>query len=655
MGSNETDRFAAYAMGLLILSILAWAVLAPWQSPWAVDERSWLEMIEGVARHGLPCTTNGPVDQFPELQARWNLARDGKLWGNYPPAFAYVAAPSYILGGANGVIKMNICILAGIALGVFFAGKKLYGKAMWASAAAWVTVVATPIPAMAVLISPYPFVVACITWSMVLTLRSLGAQGRCSDAVAAGCVAGIAAASHGIALPWLLFLIGAHFVSSSMLRRLASRYSAAPRRVSSILVAVGALPPIVCVALLNHVRFDSFNPFSVGPCVWRGCSTPLYRTQDPMTIAPCVLWAAITLTLLCVAKSRFPRWILPAAIFSVVIAVAIPVLRNTIVEVTDLLAALLVDANFANLLMAPDIYYKSEDGVGIFFGPYVVKAAFQGSPVLLLAISAPFRSTLDRKALFILIGGAVATLAGVTVRGLLHTGPHTVGYPFIFFRYAVPAMPFLVLLAVSEFRILPWKARHLFFGFAIVVLLTAWFSMESGDNSMIRRLVLLYLPVVIGFAAIIAVASARRAAGVQIAAVLNVILVVALSVAVCCGHDTAAVCRILSSNDDRVRSIAAVAPSRFALVGYPREIDPAVALRESFDLQYADLFESRGTESIDALVHWWLDEPRTVFYLAPPEGGVPSEFDRLYLDPVAACPGVYEVAQLRKPGKAHPR
>ena len=69
-------------MAPLLVVILAGAFRAPWSSVATVDERTYLEMAGGIQQTGLPLVDNGPVDRFPALQARWNLFRDGRLWGS---------------------------------------------------------------------------------------------------------------------------------------------------------------------------------------------------------------------------------------------------------------------------------------------------------------------------------------------------------------------------------------------------------------------------------------------------------------------------------------------------------------------------------------------------------------------------------------------
>jgi hypothetical protein len=73
-------------------------------------------------------------------------------------------------------------------------------------------------------------------------------------------------------------------------------------------------------------------------------------------------------------------------------------------------------------------------------------------------------------------------------------------------------------------------------------------------------------------------------------------------------------------HDARVDAVAARVPQRFALVGWPREIDTPLALRASRDVEYADLWENEDplhSERIGSLFDYWTADGRPIFALLP--------------------------------------
>jgi hypothetical protein len=106
------DRLAIALLLLapLLVFTLYGPVFIPSHSCPVFDGRTYIEMIRGVSDHGLPYLANGPAADFPELRARWNSVHDGRLWGMYPPFFAYAAFPFFRIAWLTGSrISMGSC------------------------------------------------------------------------------------------------------------------------------------------------------------------------------------------------------------------------------------------------------------------------------------------------------------------------------------------------------------------------------------------------------------------------------------------------------------------------------------------------------------------------------------------------------------------
>src|SRR5262249_32871113 len=126
--------------------------------------RTYLEMIQGIARTGVPRVENGPVQQFPELRAAWNVYHAGQLWGSLPPVYTYVAAPVFRLGGVRALVKMNVLLVGVLALGTFAVGRRLTGQARSGVIAAFALLISAPGWTHAWTTSPYPLACALLAW-----------------------------------------------------------------------------------------------------------------------------------------------------------------------------------------------------------------------------------------------------------------------------------------------------------------------------------------------------------------------------------------------------------------------------------------------------------------------------------------------------------
>ena len=389
----------------LLLLILWGALASTWRAPWAVDEQTYTEMIIGISRHGLPYTFNGSPERFPEQEARWNRAHEGRLWGVYPPLFPYLATPSYLLGGLRSVVKFNISLLALLALAVFFLGRRLTGSPLLGTASAYLTVLGTPVAAYAGLTSSFPLVTTAIAWTALLAVASLDAPRSTARliALATGFVGGLAVGTHLLAAPVVAVLILRLFLPSSDAPDAnapdASQHPTSPSiflpQRQSLLrgfyALLGASGPLFAVAYLNHLRFGSWNPISYGPCIWKSCSSMHLAKQSLGAIA--AFWAPLGVFLIVGGLIAFflrrrLSLVIGVGVLGLGAVVAIPALRIPLREFGHVGLALLVDVRFVD--MRHQLLRYANDGVGVLFGPYVIKAAIQSAPFLGLAFVAPF-------------------------------------------------------------------------------------------------------------------------------------------------------------------------------------------------------------------------------------------------------------------------
>ena len=156
------ERVALLLLAPLLLFTLYGPVFIPSHGCPGVDGRTYIEMIRGVSDHGLPYLANGPAADFPELRARWNGVHDGRLWGTYPPLFAYAAFPSFRLAGLTGVSYFNGLVLAILVLGCFALGRRYTRDPILGTATAYVAVASTAASSIALDISAYVLAITLV-------------------------------------------------------------------------------------------------------------------------------------------------------------------------------------------------------------------------------------------------------------------------------------------------------------------------------------------------------------------------------------------------------------------------------------------------------------------------------------------------------------
>src|SRR5207237_2098728 len=106
--ANVTRSITAIAIALLVL-VLTVTLLSRWRAVNAVDNRTYVEMVAGVRDHGLPYHTSSIADAVPPSE--FNIADHGKLWGEYPPLFPFLAAPALALGGLSFIYREVVLTL----------------------------------------------------------------------------------------------------------------------------------------------------------------------------------------------------------------------------------------------------------------------------------------------------------------------------------------------------------------------------------------------------------------------------------------------------------------------------------------------------------------------------------------------------------------
>jgi hypothetical protein len=622
------DRAALLWLAALLLFVLAAALVVPWSGVWNVDNRTYAEMTDGVVRHGLPYTTNGDFERFREARAPFEQPAHGKLWGEYPPLFAYVAAPALALGGMPWVYKLNVVLIGAIAVATFALGRRVWGDARVGAAAATVVVLSSPVWSASIETFAQPLVgllVTLATWAAVGVVDAAELRAR-RLAVAAGIMGGAAVAAHLLAFPMMLVLVaGLALVPGPVGRRSMTR---------AALALGGLCAPLLPMAALNAYRFGSPNPVSYGPCVWDNCKMNLGSEVTAAAMigwaGPGLAWIAATAAALFLARRSRRALLLTAG---VAIAVLLPpwIVRDRTLALARTLYGYAIDmSNLDVLVRDKDFTWfgPAPDGLGnLHVGPdgrlesgTALKALLQCAPVLGLAPLVRFARTGPPARALLCVLPALGLAAGLSLNARFPGGA-ALGWPYLFPRYTAPAVPMLAVLAVGAARALPWKRWHAAVAVAVAIAGLVYFLPRQDDAPWLRRLLELRGTLLLSAAAIGAVVVARRRKAFGGAASLTVAAAVGAGVAVSLGVDARILAGDMNHIERRVRRFAVVAPERFALAGWGPDTDPILALRASRDVEYLDLTESRDDwrnfrEAMDV----WARDGRPIFGVFPTGG-----------------------------------
>lgn len=579
------------------LAVAAWWV--PWRSLISCDCRTYLEMIRGVAEHGLPYTQNGPAAEFPELRARWNTLVGDRLWGMYGPVYAYLAAPAYLLDGVRGVLRLNFVLLALLAVALYRWLALLVGERR-AVLGPYLLLLATPVAGLAHAVSGYTLVPLLLVGAAYFLCSAATSAAPRRSAIAGGLLFGLAVSTHVMVGP----LVGPLVLVVAWLER----RSLAP-------LALGLLVGLAPTIALNLVRYGTPNPLAAAPCDWASCAATGVDRQNLGALlrfagAPLAVVATTTGALVALRRQRRFAWLAAGATLAALTALlVVPVLRLPSLRIAKLVLALVVDIGLVDLGRTD--FARPVDGRGYLLLDYAIKAGLQSAPFLVLGVFARAQSPVQRLAVW-LSAATIVTLLGVLGLRAEMQPAYAIGFPILHLRYLFPVLPFGVALVVLALE--PLERRGLALALAAVggALLCVWLWQGTSDQPPLRRLVILRATLAsAGLAFAGGLLLHRRRAPTLVA--LLVAPALALGLAMTIGVDLRAWVRLRNQYERTMKSIAHHLPQRAALVAHAVTLDPALGALHGRDLEYADFYESRDKESLHRLMLRWLDEQRPVF------------------------------------------
>ena len=438
---SAVDSPRGIARGLAVSAAAVALVWCGWSLSFpgclSLDEVTYLLSARSLAGGTGVEVWNG-FEEFPspELAPGWLKVVDGRLVSQYPDFHLFLALPAYRALGFRGLFVVNVLAFAGLLALTWDLARRLFGGR--------VALVAIGLLGL----STFAFEYAVAAWphmtSALFVLAALALVERASfdagpgrsmlAAAGAGLLIGFGA---GVRLD--VVVAGAALGAALLLLRPARFREAAA-------FALGALPPLLLLALLNGRKFGVVSPFTYGPSYGIATGIGPYLPVAAAALAAFVALFSLTRRPRDGGPAR-RRLVIGAALAGVIVISVTPALRAALGQLARGAFELLVDLRVRPLDPSSPEYWRGPDGGVIYMGS-LKKALLQSCPWLLLAalpvVEALRRGERRRPAL--LLAAVPVALVG------LYSYFAWDGGLSLNQRYFVPALPMLAILAAQGLR-----------------------------------------------------------------------------------------------------------------------------------------------------------------------------------------------------------
>lgn len=380
----------------------------------------------------------------PELVHPFLRVHNGRLYSQYPPLFAVLAAPFYKLSGYYGLFVMNALAFVLVVFLCFLTAKHLFGDVDLALNAAMILCFATF--AWEYSQASWPHMISCcfILGSFYLFVRSCFSaeeRQRLLFAFAAGVVAGFAPGIRSEAI-CIFPLLSVPFACTRPLRF---------REFAMFFV--GVLPGTGTLSWINYIRFDRFTPFADGN-VSLGLGGIFAATLLVAGLAALITRPAVADK---IARHKIVLW--GAAVPALLLVILLEPARRFILDMGLNAFVSTIDIRFMPNVPVPGMM-RGALGSVIYLGA-MKKALLQSLPflaILVLPLVKAFRSGPDStplRLLWLVPFMFIGFYAYIWSRFASYDGGKCLNM-----RYFVPTLPFLAIICAHALRDLGrrWKA-----------------------------------------------------------------------------------------------------------------------------------------------------------------------------------------------------
>ena len=420
----------------------------------SVDEIVYHLMVRSLSVSGSFEILNGYQDfQSAAFVLPVTVVRGTQLVSQYPPIHTLIALPFYDLAGYRGLILLNAVAFCGVVWMCYLTAQRFFADRSLSLTACLVLILATYSWDYAEAAWPHALACLFVTASAYFALCAFQAQERryaLAWAVGAGLIAGIGV---GVRID-VIFVLPALIIPLLL---------AVPSRPwPAVATVLATLPGLTLLALMNHLKFGSANPFSYGRAAGSGISLTAYIPVVAIGIAATVLlWLS--------TRPRRPRylptgrWLLVIAVGATVAVLAlVPEVRAAAARLANGFYQLVVDLRIRDLNIAEGGLSRGPGGGMVYIGG-LKKSLLQSCPYL-VALAIPIYAIYKTKSLtlpLVMLFLVPAIYIGAYAYFAWHGG---LGLNL---RYFLPALPFTSILTAFALRDLMRRAEGGRLGFRL--------------------------------------------------------------------------------------------------------------------------------------------------------------------------------------------
>jgi hypothetical protein len=487
LASSGCRRHVAAALLALVGLAGGWRLAVP--GTFSIDEVTLLLSARSLAQgHGVEVWNGFEEFPSPALVPGWLKVVEGRLVSQYPDLFLLVALPAFRAFGLRGLMLVNLLAFAVVCGLTFDLARRRAGERVAAGAVALLALASYAFE-YAVGAWPHSTATLCVLAPLALLDRALdrpGSRRALGLALAAGAIGGVGV---GVRLD-VAFALAA-FGGALLLQRPARWREAGA-------LAIGTLPGLMALALLNREKFGSFNPLSYGPSYGIAAGIGVHLPWLLLTAAGGLLAWVLTRR---AVEPRLAAGIAGCTLVALLaLVLATPRLRQAAASSARGIAELVVDLRLRPA-DHPEVVPGRRAGDPIRNFGALKKSLLQSVPWVVLAalpLAAGLRRRAGRGRLLLLAATPVAFVVPYGIFGW--DGGWALNQ-----RYFLPALPVLALLAAEGGALLARRAgdaaaRLPGIGIALAVAVAAGWALGLGPRWEER--VLLDLP--LGVAALLA-------------------------------------------------------------------------------------------------------------------------------------------------------
>ncbi len=542
------------------------------------DGHIYFEMARGFAARGTLEIDNGlGVHDSNDLVLAHAVKRGAHLYGKYPPLFAPLAALPVAALGVRGLYLLEAVGLVAVIL-VF---QRLALRVLPRRRAFWATIAMpfiAPVFPYAMMELPHLASAALALGAVLASVRAIEETDR-RRAVAFGAASGLLVGyAIGVRLQEVFF--AAALVPAVWL---FARHRVA---IAGQLAALSVCT--IVIALMNHARFGSFDPFSYGPVGVPG-GPPAFATSTWVLASGFIV--SFTLIAAAFALARWWRRVpLAVGVAASVMLVVVGALtaRRTLVWMAESAFSFLVNAN------------------GLFRGWSIVETTYAWfdkpllacSPLLIVGLIASVVYAV-RAAPPVIRASAWICVVSLVFMSTRNPDPASqesvVGYLSLSPRYLAELMPLLFLLAVWMLRSVSITRAGVLAACVAGAIVAVLLVTSRDDFDPPRGAIILFGSV--SLAAVTgALALARRWSGARPLLATCALFASIYGASSTLAIDTIALGHLGANAEHWTDLVAAQTPQRFVLVGWHYYKDGVITLGERRDVVIVDASSDQGPE-----------------------------------------------------------